>query len=329
MSARSRASVLAPVITRYLELKQALGRHYGVERDILRNIDVFLAGKATDLTPEAFALWCCSREHLAAGVRRNWMRVVRNLCLYRRRTEPACFVPDRLLFPAPHQAVRPHIFTDAEITRLLNEAKQLAAGTGSPLRSENVRLALVLLYAAGLRRGELQRLLVGDYGRHERTLLIRESKFHKSRLLPLSADAAHEVEEQLRIRCARGLPAGSNAALIWKAYGSGGAYTGAGLGQSLRSLFRAADIRTVAGRLPRVHDLRHTFGVQALLRWYSAGDDVQAKLPYLAAYMGHASIVSTQHYLHFVEQIAASASDRFERRCGGLITATAIAETAL
>ena len=66
-----------------------------------------------------------------------------------------------------------------------------------------------------------------------------------------------------------------------------------------------------------------------MLRWYSAGDDVQAKLPYLAAYLGHASIVSTQHYLHFVERLAASASDRFERRCGGLITSTVIAETAL
>jgi integrase len=81
-----------------------------------------------------------------------------------------------------------------------------------------------------------------------------------------------------------------------------------------------ADIRTAAGRWPRVHDIRHTFAVQALLRWYRAGEDVQAKLPYLATYMGHVSIVSTQHYLHFIEPLAASASERFERCCGVLIT---------
>jgi len=326
MSAHRCLSVLGPVIENYVALKQALGRHYRTESDILQHLDAFLADAGGDLTAETFARWCCTREHLTPGVRRTWMRVVRNLCLYRRRREPACFVPDPLQFPLPHQPVRPHIFTEAEIARLLNEAQRLAPGNRSPLHGENMRLALVLLYTAGLRRGELQRLIVGDYDRRERTLLIRESKFHKSRLLPLSGDAARELEAHLRTRRARGLPAGSNAPMMWNAYGRGGAYTGAGLGQGIRSLFQAADIRTAAGRWPRVHDLRHTFAVQALLRWYRAGEDVQAKLPYLATYMGHVSIVSTQHYLHFIEQLAASASERFERLCGDLIAAPDLAQ---
>lgn len=326
MSARICSSVLAPFITSYLALKQALGRHYRTEGDILRHLDAFLVGRG-DLTAETFALWCCTREHLTTGVRRTWMRVARNLCLYRRRREPACFVPDSLQFPLPHQPVRPHIFKEAEIAHLLSAAKGLAASTRSPLHAENIRLSLVLLYTAGLRRGELQRLTVGDYDRTERTLLVRESKFHKSRLLPLSADATRELEEHLHVRRLRGFPLGSDAPLIWSAYGRGGAYTGEGLGGGIRSLFRAADIRTAAGRWPRVHDIRHTFAVQALLRWYRAGEDVQAKLPYLATYMGHVSIVSTQHYLHFIEEVAASASERFERRCGALITAPGLAQS--
>lgn len=326
MSARRCTSVLGPVIKGYVTLKQALGRHYRTESDILQHLDAFLVDRGGDLTAETFALWCCTREHLTTGVRRTWMRVVRNLCLYRRRREPTCFVPDPLQFPLPHQPVRPHIFTEPEIARLLDEAQRLAAGNRSPLPAENMRLAIVLLYTAGLRRGELQRLIVGDYDRQERTLLVRESKFHKSRLLPLSGDAVREVEGYLRTRRARGLPTGSEAPLLWNAYGRGGAYTGAGLGQGLRSLIRAADIRTAAGRWPRVHDIRHTFAVQALLRWYRAGEDVQAKLPYLATYMGHVSIVSTQHYLHFIEQLAAAASERFERRCGALITAPGLAQ---
>jgi integrase len=313
--------VIGPVIGDYIALKQALGRQYRTESDILQHLDTFLADKRQDLTAETFALWCRTREHLTSGVRRTWMRVVRNLCLYRRRRDPACFVPDPLQFPRPHQPVRPYIFTEAEITRLLDKAGRLSAGNRSPLHAENMRLAVVLLYTAGLRRGELQRLIVGDYDRRERTLLVRESKFHKSRLLPLSGDAVRELEAHLRTRRARGLPAGPDAPLLWHAYRRGGAYTGAGLGQSLRCLLRAANIRTAAGRSPRVHDIRHTFAARALLRWYRAGEDVQAKLPYLATYMGHVSIVSTQHYLHFIEELAASASERFQRRCGALITA--------
>jgi integrase len=321
MRVRTCSSVIGPVIADYVALKQALGRHYRTESDILHHLDGFLTDRRDDLTPETFALWCRTREHLTSGVRRTWMRVVRNLCLYRRRRDSACFVPDPLQFPLPHQPVRPHIFTEAEIARLLDEAGRLAAGNRSPLHAENMRLAVVLLYTAGLRRGELQRLIVGDYDREERTLLVRESKFHKSRLLPLSGDAMREVEAHLRTRRARGLPSGPDAPLVWHAYGRGGAYTGAGLGQSLRGLIRAANIRTATGRWPRVHDIRHSFAVQALLRWYRSGEDVQAKLPYLATYMGHVSIVSTQHYLHFIEELAVSASERFERRYGGLITA--------
>jgi integrase len=88
----------------------------------------------------------------------------------------------------------------------------------------------------------------------------------------------------------------------------------------MRRLLRAAQIATQTGRLPRVHDFRHTFAVQALLRWYGAGADVHAKLPLLATYMGHVSIVSTEYYLQFVEPLAAFASERFARHCGALVT---------
>ena len=75
-------------------------------------------------------------------------------------------------------------------------------------------------------------------------------------------------------------------------------------------------------RLSRARDNRHTFAVHALLRWYRAGTDVQAKLPLLATYMGHVSIVSTQYCLPFVEALAAAAAARFADRCGRLLEAT-------
>jgi integrase len=248
------------------------------------------------------------------------MRVVRNLCLYRRRTESCCFVPDLSQFPPLHQPVRPHIFKETEIVRLFDAISRLKPGHRSPIRRENFRLALVLLFTTGLRRGELLRLTVGDYDSTEGVLRVRESKFHKSRLLALSPDGIDEVDTYLKNRRSRRLPISAESPLLWNRYSRDGAYAGTGLGLTFRSLFKTTGIRTAAGRLPRIHDFRHNFAVQALLRWYRVGDDVQAKLPLLATYMGHVSIVSTEYYLHFVEELAAVASDRFVKRYGALVT---------
>jgi integrase len=316
---RRLGSVLAATIAGYLSLKEALGRAYTREREVLAHLDAFLTAAGSDLTSETFQRWIMSRSHLTSGVRRKYMRIVRGLCLYRRRTDPECFVPDPSQFPPRHQAVKPYVFQEAEITRLLEETRRIPPANRSPLRRQNVLLGLVLLYTAGLRRGELLRLTVGDCDLSEGTLLIRESKFHKSRLLPLSADALHALKAVLRERQANRLPLSKDSPLLWNAYGRPGGYSGMGFSQIIRDLLRSCSIRTPAGKLPRVHDFRHTFAVHALLRWYRAGKNVQAKLPALSAYMGHVSIVSTEYYLHLVEELAAVASKRFEQRYGALI----------
>jgi integrase len=315
------ASVLGPTIARYLTLKQALGRRYDVERRILEHLDRFLETSGSDLTADSFTGWCQMQIHLASGVRRSWMRITRNLCLYRRRSEPACFVPDAELFPPNHAPLRPFIFSEAEIARLLHAADQLTSTPLSPLRREVFRLAIVLLYTCGLRRGELLRLTLGDYDPQEQTLHIRASKFHKSRLLPLSADATQELDTYLKRRRSVGLPTSADAPLLCNRHRGGLTYTGGGFAQGLRGRLRSAGIRTGAGDVPRVHDIRHTFAVHALVRWYRAGAEVQAKLPFLAAYMGHVSIVSTEHYLQFIEPLATLASERFASHCGALVTA--------
>jgi integrase len=317
-------SVLASTIISYLTLKRALGRQYATQERVLAHLDRFLAARHADLTAETFADWCLTRQHLASGHRRAHMREVRNLCLYRRRRELACFVPDPRLFPPVHQVIRPHIFTDGEVAQLLAVTRTLARTSNSPLCPENMRLAIVLLYTTGLRRGELTRLTVGDYDPRERTVTIRESKFHKSRLVPLSGDGSREIDRVLDLRRRQRLPTGADSPLLWHRSRPTGRYGGGGLACAMRALFQQAAIRTRAGRVPRTHDFRHGFAVTALLRWYRAGMDVQVKLPLLAAYMGHVSIVSTAYYLQFVEPLAAAASARFADHCGALITPTPV-----
>jgi integrase len=245
------------------------------------------------------------------------MRVVRNLCLYIRRTDPGAFVPDAATFPAPSQRRRPYIFTHEDIARLLCTADNLPARSTSPLRSRSYRLAIVLLYTAGLRRGEVGRLRLSDYDPGEHTLLIRSSKFHKSRLVALSSDGTSEMETFLAAR--RRLPHDEHSPLLVSRWHGLRARSGAGLGNGLRLLIRAAGVRTASGELPRVHDLRHTHAVHALLRWYRAGIDVQAKLPALAASMGHVSIVSTAHYLTMLEPVTQAASALFADHAAAII----------
>jgi len=323
-------SALGPTIASYLALKKALGRRFTTETAVLAQLDRFLVSQRRSpdtLTPASFAAWSLTLAHLTPTVRLSRMRIVRNLCLYLRRSDPGCFVPDPSGFPAPHAPRRPYIFSKEQIVRLLHEAVNLRPSSTSPLRAEVFRLAIVLLYTAGLRRGELIRLVLSDYDPVECTLIVRESKFHKSRLVALSTDAASEVRAYLQAR--RRLAHDPDAPLLVSRSGGLRAYSGGGLGQGLRNLFCSADVRTAQGLLPRVHDLRHTYAVHALLRWYHDGADVQAKLPALATAMGHVSVASTAYYLAFLDPIAEAASDRFARHSQHLFDALPGGEGAL
>jgi integrase len=106
--------------------------------------------------------------------------------------------------------------------------------------------------------------------------------------------------------------------LIWNQHGSseGRAYTGTGFAQNWRLLCTALEIFTDKGKPPRIHDLRHSFAVNALKHCYIHGEDVQARLPILSTYMGHVSVSSTHSYLSFVEEIRSEASERFHQRFG-------------
>jgi len=121
---------------------------------VLAHVDHFVTTQGGDLTSDSFAGWCLTLQHLASGTRRSRMRIVRNFCLYRRRGELASFLRDALLFPPRHQVVRPHLFTNAEVVRLLAAIGALPAAPTSPFSRENLHLAIVLLYTAGLRLGE-------------------------------------------------------------------------------------------------------------------------------------------------------------------------------
>ena len=316
------SSALAPILKRYVDLKRSLGRRFATATWTLHSLDRFLYNESStypDMSAAAFQAWCHTHERVSSGVRRIRMLEVRAFCLYRRRSEPQCFVPDLSFFPTYHQRLKPYIFSESEIAKLLDAASTVARNPSSPLRPEVIRLAIVLLFTTGIRRGELLKLTLGDYDRQQSTLHIRETKFYKSRLLPINSGIADELECYLRIRKQWRLPATPDTAFIWNATRGGRAYSGTSLQRCLRPLLQQCGIVTLKGKLPRIHDFRHAFAVNALLRWYRMGVDVDTKLPLLATYLGHGSAVSTHYYLHFIEPLRTAASKRFAKRYGQLV----------
>ena len=150
---RAFTSLLAPDIMRYLTVKHALGREYSGVSRVLAHIDHFLMTRGGELTPATFAGWSLTLEHLASGTRRRPHAGRAEFLSLSTRGLPAAFVPDERLFPSEHQVIRPHLFTEAEVLRLLDLVAALPPAPTSPLRRENLHLAIVILYTTGCDSG--------------------------------------------------------------------------------------------------------------------------------------------------------------------------------
>lgn len=256
-------SFLAEEIQDFLHLKRSLGRDYGNETNTLHSLDGFLAAQyplAKDFVAEMFTRWCTTLHYLTPTVRRNRMLVVRKFCLYLRRSRPQSFVPDPLTFPSNHQRLTPYIFSESDITRILSATQHLCTYRRCPLRSQTLRIAILLLYTTGLRRGELLRLKLGDFNSAEATLLIQDTKFHKSRIIPLSPSVAAELEGYLTLRHENRLPMEITSPLVWNQSGGpeGRGYTATGFTSNWTGLCLSLGILTRKSRPPRIHDSRAT-----------------------------------------------------------------------
>lgn len=181
------------------------------------------------------------------------------------------------------------------------------------MRAETIRLALILLFCCGLRRGEAVRLRQRDVDLQEKVIRIESTKFHKSRIVPLPTSVADEMHRYLALRQRQTGQQESDAFLFWsnRPPPKTTAFNGQVLALNWRVLCRATRVLNQRGEPPRLHDLRHSFAVEALNRWYRQGIDPQSKLQQLATYLGHVSPASTHHYLRLSPELGQAASQRF------------------
>jgi integrase len=166
---------------------------------------------------------------------------------------------------------------------------------------------LILAYCAGLRVGEIAGLKLKDVDLVAGTIEVRNSKFFKSRRLPLSSTALSALAKYLKARQHAGISSDPVAPMFWNEKRPYSLITTEKL---LRDVTRRAGVNTRTGRGgPRVHDLRHTFVVHRMTAWYRQGINPQSRLPYLAAYLGHRDIHSTLVYLTITQELLQHASN--------------------
>jgi len=204
----------------------------------------------------------------------------------------------------------PYIYSHEEFKRLL-DAVPAACGGRVPIEEKVLRTFLLLLYGAGLRIGEALTLTLGEVDLCQALLRIRETKFFKSRLVPLGNDLTGLLTEYVVRRHER---YGAQAEAPLFCFRDGSPLSQSAARNAFRRLRTCAGVLREGGsrRQPRLHDLRHTAAVHRLIAWYRTGANLQELLPKLSIYLGHVDLSATQRYLTMTPELLKQASLRFE-----------------
>lgn len=306
-------SELHAAVNDYLTIRRALGFKLEAPSRLLPQFVDFLdrAGVSAVTTEQAVA-WA---KQPPDGHPNHWgrrMSAVRCFARHLQTLDPRTEVPPPDLLPMPSRRATPYLYSEADITALMKAAGALR----SPLRAATYATFIGLLAVTGMRAGEALRLDRDDLDEANGLLTVRNSKFGKSREVPLHPSTVEALQAYARLRdqlCPRPTTTGffvstTGTRLIYNSFHL-----------TFLELVRQAGLqRRSASCRPRPHDLRHTFAVRTLLGWYRAGLDVEAQMPLLSTYLGHFTPRDTYWYLSATPELLALAGQRLERARGDL-----------
>lgn len=318
-------SVLGAEMREHVTRMKGLGYRYEVrERDLLR-FDRFLQ-RHPDLATATLQKQLEAWRRDSRGVRHQLLvqqcgQILSKAQHRKDAATPVLSVEVGLHRRVVQQERRPHLFSEAEVERLL-EAARTFTSRNAPLRPIALHAMIMLAYCAGLRLGEIASLTLGDLNQESSLLEIRDTKFFKSRRLPLASSTLAVLQDYLEARAATGAPTAPDAPIWWTPLRRC-AYSYGQIEKLLVRVMRRAGLKPAHGqRGPRVHDLRHTFVAHRMLQWYREGVDVQTRLPHLSTYLGHKDISSTLVYLNITPELLQQASERHRRHNAGALRAS-------
>src|SRR5215468_9519231 len=307
---------LQEVITQYGALRQAMGERFASAASVLKT---FCRQMEPDIDIEDIHADRVAAFLAGTGpVTRYWHRkhsVLRGLYTYAISRGVVAESPLPTMVPKLPPRFVPYVYTHDELGRLVRATPSYRPHSRK-LEPHTLRAVILLLYGAGLRVSEAVALSLGDVDVPNALLTVRNTKFHKTRLVPLGADLQQVMTQYLAQRQAAGHSQRPGTPFFVLRCGT--PVSVQIVQQNFRCLCEYAGVRRSDGARyqPRPHDLRHSFAVHRLTSWYRQGVDVQKVLPQLSVYLGYVHLASTQVYLSMTPELLAEANGRFERYAG-------------
>ncbi|MCA9183667.1 MAG: tyrosine-type recombinase/integrase [Planctomycetales bacterium] len=303
---------LYALVETYIGYKRSLGMRFRTDANTLRAFSRAIGEVAVDdVTAEQVLAFIAGDGPVTTHWRQKY-RILGSFYRYAlgRGLATACPLPTSVpQFPPP---LTPYIYSVNELERLLAATDTLHV-PHSPLHATSMRTLLLLLYGTGMRIGEALALTLHDVDLVQQILTIHNTKFFKSRLVPIGPRLTVVLRDYAYRRCQLPMPAGEASAFIATRTGKRWHYRN--VNNYFRRVRQAAGIHreSSARYQPRIHDIRHTAVLHRVVTWYQRGANVQRILPHLATYLGHVDVASTQRYLTMTAELLNEANLRFEQ----------------
>ena len=299
----------------YLAYRRRHGFKLSIDATQLRSFARFAdeVGTEDHLTVALAIEWAQSSRRPSPFTWARRVEVLRGFARFCLREDPATEIPPQSLFGPAHRRLVPHIYTDAELSALLEAANGLAPEQG--LRPATCRCVIGLLAASGLRISEALALTGADVDLEAGVLCIREAKFHQQRWVPLHPSVTESLIAYVRLRDRLVHRPACDRFFLRD---DGHSANQSGILYALQTLCRQLGWQP-RGDYPhhRLHDLRHTFIVRSTLRFYEQGIDVDRAVLALSTYVGHAKVTDTYWYFTGIPELMTIAAERFHRYTQG------------
>ena len=311
-------SALRDRVRDYLALRRGLGFRL-VEADrYLRNFCAFMEQEGATVLTSALALrWAMTPTSARPTTWAGRLTVIRQFARYLKGFEPATEIPDTRLLPFRPKRCQPYLYSQEEIERLMAAARLLPSRQA--LKPHTVFTLIGLLAVTGMRVSEALSAYREDVDLESGVITIRGSKFSKSRLVPLHPSTVQALREYAARRDAC-LANRRSCGPYFLLTGRGIKFAVSEVHLAFYAISRTVGLRTPQMRRgPRLHDLRHRFATETLLRWSRAGAEIEREMPTLSTYLGHSNIADTYWYLSAHPELLRHAALRLERRWGGSV----------
>jgi integrase/recombinase XerD len=302
---------LRAAVEAYLTMRRGLGFKLLEAGKGLSDFASFLEERGVDYITTSLALeWAQQPSSVLPAEWARRLSYVRGFARYQSAIDSRTEIPPARLLPHRPRRAKPYLYTELEIKHLLNAALNLPPVDG--LRGWTFYTLLGLLVVSGVRISEAVGLKLEDVDLSASILTVRGSKFGKSRLVPLH-DSTRQVLANYKLRRDDFLT--GRPAHYFFISPSGNRLNMSNVHRTFNQLSRQIGIRDPDSSTgPRLHDLRHRFAIETLLRWYRAGEDVERHLPILSAYLGHVNVSDTYWYLTACPELMGLAVERLEHR---------------